>query len=182
MLRPAVLSDLDSIEESYREHFSHEKKYGAYTVFQEGIYPTRKDAENAFQNKALYVCEEDGVVMGSFILDARQPDEYQTIDWPSHAPNDKVNVIHLLMVRPSAAGKGIGSALVHYAVELAEQRSCTVLRLDTGAQNIPAASLYKKWGFQLAATSSMNVGGALSHKEHLFFEKTLLGDEIIPTT
>lgn len=69
MIRRAVSSDLDSIEQTYREHFSHEKKYGAYTVFQEGVYPTLLDAVKALQNDALYVYEEDGVVMESMILD-----------------------------------------------------------------------------------------------------------------
>lgn len=173
MIRQAAITDLASIEEGYCEHFSHEKKYGAYTVFQEGIYPTRKDAEKALQNKALYVYEENGTIMGSIILNGQQPDEYRAIDWPSQAPDEKVNVIHLLMVRPCMAGKGIGSKLVNYALETAKKRSCTVVRLDTGEQNAPAVSLYKKAGFQLAATSSMKVGSAIFHKKHLFFEKIL---------
>ena len=105
--------------------------------------------------------------------DRNQPDEYETIDWPSHAPAEKVMVIHLVMVCPEAAGKGIGSSLVKYALEKARQHSCETVRLDTGAQNIPAASLYKKLGFQLAETGTMKVGGVISHTGHLFFEKAL---------
>lgn len=82
-------------------------------------------------------------------------------------------VIHLVMVCPEAAGKGIGSSLVKYAMERARHHSCEAVRLDTGAQNIPAASLYKKLGFQLAETGTMKVGGVISHTGHLFFEKML---------
>ena len=78
-----------------------------------------------------------------------------------------------LMVRPSAAGKGIGSSLVNYAVDIAKQCSCTAVRLDTGEQNIPAVSLYKKLGFQLVAALPMKVGGTILHNEHLFFEKMI---------
>lgn len=173
MIRQAVMADLDSIEEGYREHFSHEKEHGAYTVFRENVYPTRRDAEKAVQNQTLYVYEENGSVLGSIILDGQQPEEYKKIAWPSQAPSESVNVIHLLMVRPSAAGKGVGSALINHALETAKQRSCTAVRLDTGEQNIPAASLYKKLGFQLTAAASMKVGGAISHDRHLFFEKAL---------
>lgn len=175
MIRQAVISDLDSIENGYREHFLHEKMYGAFTVFKEGVYPTRTDAEKALQKDALYVYEDNGVVMGSIILDWNQPDEYGKIDWPSQAADDKVNVIHLLMVRPSAAGKGIGSALIKYSLELAKRRSCIAVRLDTGEQNIPAASLYKKSGFKLVAVSSMKVGAAITNNRHLFFEKMIKG-------
>lgn len=173
MIRPAVMADLDSIEESYHEHFAHEKQYGAYTVFREGVYPTRKDAQKALRDNALFVFEEDGAVLGSIILNSVQPEEYRKIDWPSGAADGKVRVIHLLMVRPGAAGKGVGSALIHFTEELARQQGCTAIRLDTGSQNIPAASLYKKTGFELAATSSMKVGGAIAHDGHLFFEKIL---------
>ena len=117
--RQAIVADLDVIERGYIEHFAHEKKYGAYTVFREGIYPTRKVAETALQNNALYVYEENGIVLGSVILDGQQPEEYRKIEWPSNAPDEKVTVIHLLMVRPSAAGKGIGSLIVNDAMELA---------------------------------------------------------------
>lgn len=173
MIRPAEITDLDSIEDAYHEHFVHERQHGAYTVFREGVYPTRKDAEKAFTENALFVYEENGSILGSIILNDVQPEEYKKIDWPSHAADNQVKVIHLLMVRPSAAGKGIGSALINFVSGLAKQQSCTAIRLDTGAQNTPAAALYKKLGFELAAASSMNVGGAISHKEHLFFEKLI---------
>ena len=58
------------------------------------------------------VYDENGKILGSIIADRNQPDEYETIDWPSHAPAEKVMVIHLVMVCPEAAGKGIGSSLV----------------------------------------------------------------------
>lgn len=173
MIRPAEITDLDSIEDAYHEHFVHERQHGAYTVFREGVYPTRKDAEKAFTENALFVYEENGSILGSIILNDVQPEEYIKIDWPSRAADNQVKVIHLLMVRPSAAGKGIGSALINFVSGLAKQQSCTAIRLDTGAQNTPAAALYKKLGFELAAASSMNVGGAISHKEHLFFEKLI---------
>jgi len=173
MIRQAVVLDLDSIENSYHEHFLYEKKYGAFTVFKEGIYPTRKDAEKAVLNNSMYVYEENGDLLGSIIFDGHQPEEYKKINWLSNAVDKKVKVIHLLMVRPSSSGKGIGSALINHVVKIAIQQSCTVIRLDTGIQNVPAVSLYKKSGFQLSAISSMNVGGTIPYEGHLFFEKIL---------
>lgn len=173
MIRQALVSDLDMIESGYREHFEHEKLHGAYTVFKEGVYPTRKDAEAALQENALYVYEENGVVLGSMIFGEKQPEEYKEIDWKSGAAAGEIRVIDLLMVRPSASGRGIGSSLIKYAIETAERQGCKAVRLNTGSQNIPAATLYQKLGFELAATSDMKVGGVISHKEQLFFEKIL---------
>ena len=173
MIRQAVWPDLDSIEAGYREHFLYEKEHGAFTVFREGVYPTRKDAEKALKKNSLYIYEENGNTAGSMILDGEQPEEYKEINWPCRTPAEKVMVIHLIMVHPGMGKKGIGSSLVNYALEIAGLHSCKAVRLDTGAQNIPAVSLYKKLGFEIAGTSAMKVGGRISHNEHLFFEKAL---------
>lgn len=176
MIRKATFDDIELIEDTYNEHFKHEIEHGAFTIFKKGIYPTAKDAERAVNAGALYVYEEDNNIAGSIIVDKVQPAEYSGITWGQDLMNDEVMVIHLLMVRPSMAGRGIASSLVKYAMELAKNNSCKALRLDTGSQNIPAIALYKKLGFQIAATASMKVGNVIEHKEHLFLEKALLSD------
>ena len=173
MIRKATFDDIELIEDTYNEHFRHELEHGAFTIFKKGVYPTRKDAEKAVDIGTLYVYEENNSIAGSIIVDKAQPTEYTKIVWGQTFTDDEVMVIHLLMVRPSKAGKGIATALVRYAVELAGNNSCKALRLDTGSQNIPAVSLYKKLGFQIVATASMNVGNAIEHSGHLFLEKLL---------
>lgn len=138
-----------------------------------GIYPTRKDAEKSISAGTLYVYENNNNIAGSIIVNKVQPTEYKSIIWGQSFTNNEVMVIHLLMVRPSMKGRGIASSLVKYAIELAKSNSCKALRLDTGSQNTPAVSLYKKLGFQIVATASMKVGNAIEHSGHLFFEKEL---------
>lgn len=173
MIRKATIDDIELIEDTYNEHFDHETKYGAFTIFKKGIYPTRKDAEKAVNFGTLYVYEENNNIAGSIIVDKLQPTEYAGIVWKQNFANNEVMVIHLLLVRPSMGGKGIATSLVKYAVELAGNNSCKALRLDTGSQNIPAVSLYKKLGFQIVETASMKVGNAIEHSGHLFLEKVL---------
>ena len=173
MIRKANLSDLDKIEDTYEEHFSYEKEHGAVTVFRKGVYPTRQDAEKAINAGTMYVYEENREIAGSIIVDGKQPEEYQKIAWGCSAVQNEITVIHLLMVRPSRKGRGIAASLVQYAAALAQERSCKAIRLDTGGQNLPAVSLYKKLGFQVAAAAPMKVGGAIEHSGHLFLEKVL---------
>lgn len=173
MIRKATLKDLDAVEAGYLAHFAYEKEHGAYTVFKEGVYPTRNDAEIAIESYSLFVFEENDIVVGSIIFNKKQPEEYNKIGWLCRATPDEVMVIHLVMVHPGMAGKGIGSALVNHVLALAKANSCTAVRLDTGEQNSPAVSLYKKLGFALVESSSMKVGGAIFHNKHLFFEKNV---------
>ena len=168
MIRKAVMDDLEQIEKTYDEHFEHEKTHGAFTIFEKGVYPTREVAERAIQEGAMHVCILDGEIAGSLIANATQPAEYAGISWES---SGRALVIHLLLVRPSMAGRGVGTALVEYAMQLARQGGYAALRLDTGSQNTPAVALYKKAGFRIVASGTMEVGGILTHKGHLFLEK-----------
>lgn len=173
MIRKATFDDIKLIEDTYNEHFIYEIDYGAFTVFKKGVYSTARDAEKAIKNESLYVFEKNNDIAGSVIVDKVQPTEYREISWGMVLKSDEVMVIHLLLVRPSMTGKGVASSLVTYAIELAKQNSCNALRLDTGSQNIPAVSLYKKLGFQVIATASMKVGNVIEHSGYLFLEKIL---------
>lgn len=173
MIRKANFDDLELIEDAYNEHFRYEIENGAFTVFKKGIYPTRKDAEKAVDAGNLYVYEENNNLAGSIIVNKVQPAEYAQIVWGQALKNEEVGVIHLLMVRPGMTGKGVASSLVKYAMELARNNSCKVLRLDTGSRNIPAVSLYKKLVFQIVAEAPMRVGGMIEHSGHLFLERVL---------
>ncbi len=173
MIRPANTDDIEAIENAYNEHFEYELAHGAFTVFKKNVYPTRKDAENALKNNSLYVYIRENELCGSIIMDDKQPSEYRNICWSSRCGDKEVMVIHLLMVRPSMSGKGIAASFVKYAIELAESNSCKALRLDTGSQNIPAVSLYRKMGFEIVATAPMKVGDVIAHDNHLFLEKIL---------
>ncbi len=174
MIRKASFEDIGLIEAAYDEHFGYEAEHGAFTVFRKGIYPTGKDAQRAVNAGEMYVYEENDNIAGSMIVNKTQPAEYKKIAWKQALTSDEVMVIHLIMVRPGMKGKGIASSLVKHAVELAENSSCKALRLDTGSQNIPAINLYKKLGFQVAATASMKVGNVIEHSGYLFLEKTIL--------
>lgn len=173
MIRKAASPDIDQIEKSYMELLEYEQHHTAYTVWKAGVYPTRETAKKSCQDGSLYVLEQNGEICASIILNQLQPKEYENIHWKYPAQPDRVLIIHLLCVRPSKAGQGIGKKLIQFAIEEGKRKNCTTVRLDTGAQNIPAATLYKKLGFELAGTSSMEIGGLIPHDAHLFFEKKI---------
>ena len=173
MIRKATASDIDGVELGYLSHLLHEQTHTAYTVFQMGVYPTRKTAEDALAGEGLYVLEEQGEICASLIMNTKQPREYQKITWPSGAKSEDVFVIHLLVVKPSKARRGFGRQMIQFAKEEAKRRGFRAVRLDTGKQNTPAIALYQKMGFVLAGSTKMQVGGAIAHDEHLFLEAAL---------
>ncbi len=173
MIRKATYKDIDAVEKEYIEHLLYEQEHTAYTVWKLGVYPTRDTAEKALAQGSLYVLEQEGEICASMILNHVQPKEYSSIPWKYPAGPEEVSVIHLLCFRPSKAGHGFGKAMVTFAIEEGKRLNCKAVRLDTGAQNTPAAALYRKIGFEQAAVSSMAIGGIIAHKDHLFFEHSL---------
>jgi len=173
MIRKATLKDIDQVENGYTELLLYEQEHQAYTVWQLGVYPTRKVAEDAFQNNELYVMDEDGDIYASVIVNQVQPQEYQQIHWKYDVLPHQVLVIHLLCVRPSKAGKGIGKKMVNFVIEEGKRLGCQTVRLDTGSQNKPAIALYEKMGFELVGKTKMAIGGKIAHNDHLFFEKKI---------
>lgn len=173
MVRKAMLSDIDGVEKNYIELLTYEKEHGAFTVWELGVYPTRETAENALSTESLYVIEHMNEICASMILNQVQPKEYNKIKWRHNVKPEEVIVVHLLCIPPSKSGCGFGTQMIKFAVRLGKQLNCKVIRLDTGAQNKPAAALYTKLGFELAGTSSMEIGGKIEHSNHLFFELKL---------
>ena len=173
MIRKAIEADLYGVNDGYEELLYYEKEHGAYTVWQLGVYPTRSSAKKSLDEDGLYVLEENGQIAASITVNQKQPPEYGMVHWGCEAKPEEVMVIHLLCVRPSKAHQGMGRRMVEFIIEEARKRGCKAVRLDTGAQNIPAKSLYTKIGFKLAGTASMAIGGLIPHEGHLFFEYVL---------
>lgn len=170
MIRKATFNDIDEVEKSYIELLLYEQNHIAYTVWQLGVYPTRETAQNALSDGSLFVFEKSGKICASMIINQNVPDEYDNIKWKCVANPSEVLIIHLLCVRPTEAGRGIGKEMVSFAIEEAMHRNCKAVRLDTGSQNIPAKTLYTNLGFELMGTTTMNIGGIIPHNNHLFFE------------
>ena len=170
-IRRAEPEDLDPVAEGYRELLLHEEEHGAYTAWKLGVYPTRETAAKAQERGTLYVLEQGGEICASVVADHVQAEEYSQVDWKYPAEPDQILVLHLLCVGPSKAGRGIGRKMVQFVLDEAKRTGCLAVRLDTGAQNLPAAGLYRKMGFELAGTGSMAIGGEIAHEGHLFFER-----------
>ena len=62
--------------------------------------------------------------------------------------------IEMLFVAPSAQGQGVGSELLHYAIE--HQR---VTKVDVNEQNPRAEGFYKKMGFHVVSRSDLDGQG-----------------------
>ena len=96
--------------------------------------------------------DEDGTVWGSMNLNDRQLPEYQNGAWSIPAEDTQAAVIHTLTIDPARAGQGLARQMAAFAEETARRQGKTVLRLDTGVENLPANRMYPALGYKAAGT------------------------------
>ncbi|MFN4000353.1 N-acetyltransferase family protein [Algoriphagus sp.] len=90
------------------------------------------------QDKATYVTESDGEIVGTFFLKANQPDR------GSHIVNAGY------MVSPKASGKGIGKAMAEFSFAEAKRLGFQAMQFNYVVKNnTVAVNLWLKLGFEI---------------------------------
>ena len=83
-------------------------------------------------------------------INSRQVAEYALAAWEQDAPEDKVLVLHTLVVDPAAKGRGCDTEFVNFYEEMGKATGRPFLRMDTNEKNRAARALYHKLGYREA--------------------------------
>lgn len=103
-IRPATADDLPRIEQIYDAIHTAEETGAASVGWARGVYPTRATAQAALDDGALFVLEDDGVLVAAGRIDQVQVPVYAQVPWQYAAPPEQVLVLHTLVVDPTIAG------------------------------------------------------------------------------
>lgn len=158
-IRKATLKDIDGVEAVYDEIHTAEENGSAVIGWVRGIYPIRDTAEQALLRDDLFVMEENGVIVGAAVINKQQVKEYENGSWLYDAPDDKVTVLHTLVITPSAAGQGFGKAFIDFYEAYAAKTGAPYLRIDTNERNARAREMYKKLGYREAGITPCSFNG-----------------------
>ena len=153
-IRPATADDLPRIEQIYDAIHTAEETGAASVGWARGVYPTRATAQAALDDGALFVLEDDGVLVAAGRIDQVQVPVYAQV------------------VDPTIAGHGYGTQFVRFYAQRARALGCTVLRIDTNAKNAAARRLYAHLGFREAAIVPCTFNG-IAGVELVCLEKRL---------
>ncbi len=89
-----------------------------------------------------YVLEEDGQILGTYIIKPNQ------IDLGNHIANCSY------MVNPNAQGKGIGKKLCEHSLETAKENGFEGIQFNiVVSTNKIAVALWEKYGFEIIGTT-----------------------------
>lgn len=147
--RLAEEADLPAIVNIYSKILKNQEEGKASIGWVRGVYPTEKTAREALDKKTLYVEESQGKVCGSAVINQNQVDVYAKASWHYPASEDQVLVLHTLTIDPEEGRRGLGEAFVRFYEELAKEKACPYLRLDTNVINTRAQAMYKKLGYRI---------------------------------
>lgn len=112
------------------------------------MHPLGREAADAFWNGALAAAARDQrIILGAWDGEVLVGTVTLLLDCPPNQPHR--GEIAKMMTRISHRGRGIGTALMRAAEDLAVRRKRTLLVLDTATDG-GASGLYEKLGFKLA--------------------------------
>ena len=149
-IRLATAADIAAVEAVY-EHIHDSEEAGQNTIgWSRGVYPTRATAETALNAGDLFVLTVDGIVAAAARINREQVDVYADCPWSYAAEDDRVMVLHTLVVDPARGGLGLGKRFVAFYEDYAREHGCTVLRMDTNAKNLRARGMYAHLGYREA--------------------------------
>lgn len=150
MIRKAVPADIPGVARIYAAILEQEADGRSTTGWLPGVYPTQQTALDALNAGELYVLEEAGAVLAAARINQEQVPVYAEAAWAFPAADSEVFVLHTLVVAPEAGGRGLGTQFVRFYEQLAAERGCPVLRMDTNARNTAARRLYAGLGYREA--------------------------------
>lgn len=94
MIRKATKNDIEVIAKTYSDLLIYEEEHVSHSNWKLGVYPTIKVAQEKVVDGTMYVLEEDNKICGSMVLNNKQANEYNSVNWLYPAKDSQVLVIH----------------------------------------------------------------------------------------
>jgi ribosomal protein S18 acetylase RimI-like enzyme len=154
-VRQASAADLHAVIALVRSCIEHMRSQGIEQW--DDIYPSRDRLSSDGAAGSLYVAGlPEQEIVAVFALDSRQDPEYATVPWT--LIDDRIGVVHRLMVDPRFQGRGVARELMMIVERLAAELGYAVIRLDAFSLNPAALRLYRGLGYHEAGAVTLRKG------------------------
>lgn len=139
-IRPTKRNDLETLQHIYDEARQFMRLHGNHAQWVNG-YPSDDLLKEDIQKGISYVCEEEGMIVGTFALIIGKDPTYTQIydgNWLNEEP---YGVVHRLGALTSV--KGVGTFCMDWCYQKMPN-----IRVDTHKDNVPMQQLLVKLGYQ----------------------------------
>lgn len=159
IIRKTEIKDIDRITAIFAEARGTIAKLGI-NQWQDG-YPTREIACEDLELSRSYVCEADGEVLATFVLQEGGDANYDVIKegkWLSGNYSRDYLAVHRVAIAVASRGRGIASQMIEYALDYARERGLNSLRIDTHEGNVVMRRMLEKNGFSACGVIHLENG------------------------
>lgn len=146
LIRKAVPKDLDEIMDIVWRTIMLLQSEGNMQWSE--TYPSRSDFVQDISEETLYVCMVDKAVVGFICCNQTAPSEYSSVVWS--VPAAPALILHRFAVSTELHRRGIGTALLQKAVDVAKGMGCHSIRTDTCSLNLRMRALFTNNGYKKA--------------------------------
>ena len=168
-IRSALPEDFERLSSLYHHTIGDTPGMTVHARWVYGQHPTDGMLLDYIHQGALYVLETDGGFAAAMAVTLSQGEDYREISWLSPLKDDEAAVVHILCVRPSSQGQGLGRHMVEESLRIAKEAGRKSVRLDALASNTPAHRLYEGLGFSLVGRKELYADNT-GWTDFLFFE------------
>lgn len=163
--RPATPADAAALAELGRDSFV--AKFGSLyapedlAAFLDEVHREAAVAAEIAHPERLYrLAEEDGALIAYCKLGL-------ACGWPEHARGRRAVELKQLYTAPGMTGRGLGAAMMDWALAEARARGADEIQLSVFSENEGAQRFYARYGFEKVADITFLVGKQVD-KEFLF--------------
>lgn len=89
---------MKKIVDFYKYAIANTKDMEKYARWNYDQHPTDKMILDYIRQNAMYVQEENGIILGAVAITMSQKEDYHNIDWQQELMDDEVAVVHILCV------------------------------------------------------------------------------------
>lgn len=158
-IRKTTVADIPAVAAILQEGKTSIAELGI-TQWQNGPYPGRIDVEADVAAGISYLAEDTtGTALGTIAVTTDGDAAYDHIDgaWLTSSTSEapRYATVHRTAVLRAAARRGVMSALMTAAEDIARDAGCESVRVDTHPGNTPMRSLLNRCGFTLCGTITL---------------------------
>lgn len=110
-------------------------------------YPNSEIITSDINKSHLYLMENESEIIGAINISEEQENEYKKIEWKFN--DNKILVIHRLVIDPKHQGNGFARKLMDFAESYAKKNDYSSIRLDAYSQNKRVIKFYEKRNYFL---------------------------------
>ena len=123
-----------------------------------GVYPSEGSVREMTNAGSQYICEEDGRIIGAFVLNTDPQGNYGRGNWKENLHEGSYMVLHALAIDPELYGMGLASEVIRFCAQKAGSEGYKALRVDVVPDNYPAKKLFEANGFIYAGDADLERG------------------------